>query len=402
MCVTGNVPLCGDGVLYGLSVMEIMLSAKPVSGSAFWALKTVSPVDGSVGWTVVDDEYQVQPQAGAFLYALRFAADRAEGTCRTYSRHLSLYFTWLAETRRDWRRVGAADLASFVQWLQRTPPRRGRYDRPRGRSEVICLPGDEPVRSASTINGITTAVRELYGWLAAHDQIDAGIARRLSAARVRKKDPQRRPEVLDDDQVRRLLGVCTNARDRFLVQLLWRCGLRLSEALGLRREDLHFLPSSEHVGCPVPGAHVHVIRREGNENGAWAKSRWPRYVPAARELVDAYAAYRWQRAEVAAAAGSDFVFVNLWGGMIGRALRPATVEELFVRYSAQIGFKARPHMLRHAFGTALARAGTPVDVIQHLLGHAWITSTQVYLHPSWEQMRRAVERVPTAPSGSQS
>jgi integrase/recombinase XerD len=355
-------------------------------------------VDGSVGWTVVDDEYEVQPQAAAFLYALRFAADRAEGTCRTYSRHLSLYFTWLAENRRDWRQIGAADLASFVLWLQRTPTRRGRYGGPRARSEIIRLSVDEPVRSASTVNGITTAVREFYGWLAAHDQVDTGIVRRLSAARVRKKDPQRRPEVLADDQVQRLLGVCTNARDRFLVQLLWRCGLRLSEALGLRREDLHFLPSSEHVGCQVPGAHVHVIRREGNENGAWAKSRWPRYVPAPRELVDAYVAYRWERAEVPAAAASDFVFVNLWGGMIGRALRPATVEELFVRYSALVGFKARPHMLRHAFGTALAQAGTPVDVIQHLLGHAWITSTQVYLHPSWEQMRCAVERVSVASS----
>ncbi len=46
---------------------------------AFWALETRSPVDGKVGWTVVDDDYQVQPQAAAFLYALRFAGDRAEG-----------------------------------------------------------------------------------------------------------------------------------------------------------------------------------------------------------------------------------------------------------------------------------------------------------------------------------
>ncbi|HEY6424677.1 MAG TPA: tyrosine-type recombinase/integrase [Pseudonocardiaceae bacterium] len=376
-----------------------MSSTEPVSGSAFWALKTVSSVDGSVGWTVLDDEYQVQPQAAAFLYALRFAADRAEGTCRTYSRHLSLYFTWLAESRRDWRNVGAADLASFVLWLQRTPTRTGRNGGARRQPARTRLALDEPVRGASTVNGITTAVRELYGWLAVHDQVDTAIARRLSATRVRKKHPQRRPEVLADDQVQRLLEVCSNARDRFLVQLLWRCGLRLSEALGLRREDLHFLPSSEHVGCRVPGAHVHVIRRDHNENGAWAKSRWPRYVPAPREVVDAYTAYRWERAEVPAAAASDFVFVNLWGGTVGRALRPATVEDLFVRQSALVGFKARPHMLRHAFGTALAQAGTPVDVIQHLLGHAWITSTQVYLHPSWEQMRCAVERVSTASQG---
>jgi len=361
---------------------------------AFWALETRSAVDGKVGWTVVGDDYEVQPQAAAFLYALRFAADRAEGTCRTYAHHLSLFFSWVAETGRDWAMVGADDLASFVLWLERTPSRRGRRrGHEQSRPDVVRLAGGETVRGASTVNGITTAVRELYRWLADHDQVDPRLAGRLSVARVRKKHPQRRPQHLEVEQVRALMAGCKNDRDRFLVVVMWRCGLRLSEALGLRREDVHFLPSSEHAGCAVPGAHVHVIRRDGNENGAWAKSRWPRYVPAGREVVGAYGAYRRERDGFPAAGASDFVFVNLWGGAVGRALRPATVEDLFVRQSNHLGFRARPHMLRHSFGTAMAEAGVAVEVIQQLLGHAWITSTQVYLHPSWEQMRGAVERV---------
>jgi len=60
---------------------------------AFWAMPTVSPVDGRTAWTVVDDDCVVQPEAAEFLFALRFASDRAEGTCRTYARHLSLFFT---------------------------------------------------------------------------------------------------------------------------------------------------------------------------------------------------------------------------------------------------------------------------------------------------------------------
>lgn len=367
---------------------------------AFWALKTVAAVDGRVGWTVIDDDYEVQPQSAAYLYAMRFAGDRAEGTCRTYAHHLSLFFTWLAETNRDWRRVGADDLASFVLWLERTPSRRGPFRRHNARPEPLRLSLGEAVRAPSTVNGITTAVRELYGWLADHDQVDARLARRLSASRVRKRNVKRPPQHLSVDQVQALLAACTNARDRFLVMVMWRCGLRLSEALGLRRDDLHFLPSSEHLDCTVPGAHVHVIRREGNENGTWAKSRWPRYVPAGREVVEAYAGYRWERSEVRAAEGSDFVFVNLWGGTVGRALRPASVEDLFVRQSRLVGFRARPHMLRHSFGTALADAGVAVDVIQQLLGHAWITSTQVYLHPSWEQMRAAVGRLAAVPAGA--
>lgn len=194
----------------------------------------------------------MQPQAAAFLYALRFAGDRAEGTCRTYAHPLSLFFTWVSEAGRDWTAMGADDLASFVLWLERTPSRRGRRGRGRSRPDVVRLAGGEPVRAASTVNGVTTAVRELYRWLADHDQFDPRLAGRLSASRMHKKHPQRRPQHLGVEQVRALMAGCTNDRDRFLVMVMWRCGLRLSEALGLRREDVHFLPSSEHVAAPCP------------------------------------------------------------------------------------------------------------------------------------------------------
>jgi hypothetical protein len=63
-----------------------------------------------------------------------------------------------------------------------------------------------------------------------------------------------------------------------LVLLLCRAGLRRSEAVGLRREDIHFLVDSSGLGCGFPGSHLHVVRRD-NINGAWAKSRHSRTVP---------------------------------------------------------------------------------------------------------------------------
>ena len=74
---------------------------------------------------------------------------------------------------------------------------------------------------------------------------------------------------------RRLLRACRSARDRLLVLLLARAGLRRGELVGLRREDLHFLIDASSLGCSFPGSHLHVVRRP-NSNGAWAKSRHSR------------------------------------------------------------------------------------------------------------------------------
>ena len=76
-----------------------------------------------------------------------------------------------------------------------------------------------------------------------------------------------------------VLGACRSARDRLIVLLMARAGLRRSEVLGLRRSDVHLLADSRVLGCEVARAHLHVVRREDNPNGAVAKSRRQRVVP---------------------------------------------------------------------------------------------------------------------------
>ena len=78
--------------------------------------------------------------------------------------------------------------------------------------------------------------------------------------------------------------------------LLLHTGLRIGEALGLRRCDMHVLPDSRGLGCATVGAHVHV-RHRANPNGALAKSRFPRTVPASDAVLAAYADYQYERAE---------------------------------------------------------------------------------------------------------
>jgi site-specific recombinase XerD len=173
-----------------------------------------------------------------------------------------------------------------------------------------------------------------------------------------------------------------------------RAGLRRGEVVGLRRGDLHFVVDATGLGCPVQGAHLHVVRRD-NVNGAWAKSRRARMVPVDSLVVQANDDYVAERHRCRRARDSDFVLANLFGEPVGEAMAPGAINELLQRLSrrAELDRPVHPHMLRHGFGSSVMEAGATLDEAQRLLGHASISSTQVYLHPSEERLRVAVERV---------
>jgi site-specific recombinase XerD len=270
-------------------------------------------------------------------------------------------------------------------------------------------------RSAATVEGILAAVVEFVRFGASRGWCEPAVAERLASRTelrfaprgwdrgersgrpvvnrrvVRRRRVQRPPETLTAIQVGALVDACSNRRDRFIVEALYATGLRVSELCGLRLADLHLVPSATHLGCPVSGAHLHVVRRQDNENGALAKSVWPRVLPATKALVACHDAYRFERDAVAEAAESDYLLVNLYRAPMGRALAPDGVERLFVRLSARVGFRARPHMLRHSFASEVALTTKDPALVKELLGHASIVSSDIYMHARWDDMRAAVE-----------
>ncbi|MGH9091875.1 MAG: tyrosine-type recombinase/integrase [Acidimicrobiales bacterium] len=381
----------------------------------FWAQRTVSPADGRVGWTVVDDRYVEHELAAVWLRVLVDAQDRSVGTARAYAGRLALYLSWAATAGIDPVAPEVDQLAAFARWLERTPSRKHRPGRERRRAVQPAVAVLGSARSAATVEGILAAVVEFVRFGASRGWCDPAVAARLSSRTelrfvprgwdrgertgrpavnrrvVRRRRAVRPPEVLTASQVGALVDVCSNVRDRFIVEALYATGLRVSELCGLRLADLHLVPSAAHLGCNVAGAHLHVVRREGNENGALAKSAWPRVVPVTKALVVCHDAYRFERDTVAEAAESDYLLVNLWRAPMGRALFPDGVEKLFVRLSARVGLRARPHMLRHSFASEVALATKDPALVKELLGHASVASSDVYLHARWDDMRAAVE-----------
>jgi site-specific recombinase XerD len=381
----------------------------------FWAQQTVSPMDGRVGWTVVDDRYVEHPRAAEYLRVLVDGEGRSIGTARTYAGRIALYLTWSGTTGVDELSPSVEQLASFARWLERTPSRKHRPGRDRRQAGDPGVATLAPARSPGTVDGILIAAVELVRFAASRGWTEPAVAEALSVRqllafpparwdrgerrdapvvrrrRVRRRRVEKPPATLTNNEVGALVDACSNVRDRFVVEALYATGLRVAELCGLHLVDLHLVPSASHLGCSVAGPHLHVARREDNENGALAKSLWPRVVPVTKELVWLHDAYRAARDAVPEAAASDYLLVNLWRGPRGRALSVDAVEQLFRRLSSKVGFPARPHMLRHSFASEVALVTKDPALVKELLGHASVASTDVYLHARWDDMRAAVD-----------
>ena len=379
----------------------------------------VSLPSGARYWTVLDDELAVVTVADRFLRHVRFGRDGAESTTKSYAYSLALFLRWCGRTGRDWQ-AGVEQLGLFMTWLAHDgsslSPASVCQD---GAGVVLAGPGVAPARGARRINGVLTAVRSMVVHTVADGQAGGHLVPLLyeladdrdlpggtrdgdgqmhwrMRARHRRREPERPVERAGDADIVALLHACRSARDRLIMLLMARAGLRRGELCGRRRSDAHLLVDSRPLGCQVARAHLHVLRREDNPNDAWSKSRRQRMVPLDFLTVQAFDSYALERQQVPQAADSDFVLVNLFRPPLGAPMRPDAIGELLTAASRRAGIvpAIRPHQLRHAFGSNVADAGAGIDVVADLLGHAAVGSSQVYLHPDRSRLRAAVEAVP--------
>jgi site-specific recombinase XerD len=382
------------------------LGTLELSDPSFRAERAVLPSDETTVWVIVDREYRLHSEGCAFLSGLR-SLDRSPNTERVYAGRTALYLSYCAAAGLNWSHISVPALTGFLHWLAETPLA------PRGRKPKL----QRRYRSESSANAVVTTVYEFlrfggrYGWVPTEvidrltepkflrflppgmDPGENDQHRTVRTKTVRYRVAEAGYEWLATDQVEVLLRLARNARDRFLIGLMSCTGMRIGEALGMRREDVHLLSDSRALGCQIRGPHVHVLRRRRNTNGALAKTLHPRSIPVTADVVGLYAEAQFERDKVPAADESDMVFVNLFRGTVGRAMTYSSAKDLFDRLSAEAGFAARPHMLRHAAATQWIRSGVDRDVVQALLGHVSASSMNPYLHASDTDKRAAIERV---------
>jgi integrase/recombinase XerD len=281
----------------------------------------------------------------------------------SYLRHVTIERGLSGHTVSAYRR----DLGGYVEWLgaegvtdtaEVTPAIVGRFITERA--------GAEPPPAASSLARLQSSVRGWHRFLAREGIEDDDPSGRLRPP----KAPRRLPKALTIDQVERLLSAPSaeeplGIRDRALLELLYATGARVSEAVGLDVDDL---------------AHGDVLRLRG-------KGSKERIVPIgsyARAAVDAYLTR--VRPQLAAAGRSSArLFLGARGAPLSRQSAWLIIRSAAER--AHIATEVSPHTLRHSFATHLLQGGADVRVVQELLGHASVATTQIYTHVSVDTLR---------------
>ncbi|UIJ59698.1 site-specific integrase [Amycolatopsis acidiphila] len=316
------------------------------------------------------------------------AIDRSPNTVRAYAHDLRDYFEFLHCRGLHWDRVALEDLGRFVTWL-RLPV--GARD-----GRVAMLPWVEANLAAATVNRKLSALASFYEFHQRHGVELGELLTRWRPGRrggswqpflahlgarperhraISLRAERRPPRELSQAEMTALIGSCDRLRDKFLLNLLKGTGLRIGEALGLRHEDLD------------ARRRLVAVRPRRNVNRARAKT-WSREVPADADLFRLYSDYLH---EEYGTLDCDYVFVNLWGSPVGAPMSYATVDRLVRRLRARTGIAFSPHLFRHSYATGLLRRGVAAEIVQHLLGHASISTTvDTYSHLGVEDARRAL------------
>ncbi|WP_181164218.1 tyrosine-type recombinase/integrase [Microbacterium foliorum] len=367
------------------------------------------PFSGSRLWLVVHSE-DFEPVVEARDFAMYLLGrGRSENTIRSYMPKVAAFLNWADQKAVDWRTITLPQMAKFKTSLE--GPRLTKAGEDEGAPTKAM-----PPRKPRTVNLTLTAVHEFLrfcvksGWVersvterlveptyltntpAGFDAGEHGQYRYKFVSELRAKVSTKAPKTLTRDQVTAAVDATTTARDRFLLLLLDGTGMRIGEALGLRRSDLHFLPDSTALGCEVAGAHVEIARRSDNANRAWAKSRMDRAVPVLGNVVAAYRDYCIERDEIVHDDDSDYVFVSLSVANAGTPLTYSAVMRLFASLRQRTGYPAlRPHLFRHTAATRMRREGVDIAVLQALLGHSSPQSTAIYAHVLDDELRAAAE-----------
>ncbi len=283
---------------------------------------------------------------------------RAAHTLEAYRRDLTRYAATLeARGRTDIGDVSTQDVAEFLAGLRE------------GDSE-------HPPLAASSAGRAVVAVRGLHAFAAAE-----GLASGDPARFVRPPAPPKRlPKAISIPDVERLIGAAETGaaalRDKALLELLYGTGARISEAVGLDVDDLLLAGESRSARMPD------TVRLSG-------KGGKQRLVPVgsyARQSIEAYLIRA--RPALAAASGrtsaSPALFLNARGGRLTRQGAWGVLRNAAARAGVA---EVSPHVLRHSFATHLLDGGADVRVVQELLGHASVTTTQVYTLVTVDKLR---------------
>jgi integrase/recombinase XerD len=300
-----------------------------------------------------------------FLAYLEFERGLSRNTLDAYRTDLLQYGRFLEERDQSALDATPGDVSDFLEALARGgPPSGSGTPGADGRSSGEAPP--RPPASPATIHRKSACLRSFYRHLRRDGLLDTDPTASLSTPRRAKKLPQ----VLTRGEVEKLLaqphGTEPSAlRDRALLEVMYACGLRASEAIGLELMDVD--------------VEEGVLRARG-------KGSKERVVPIGQAALKAVRIYLERgRPKLVKGAPETHLFVNFRGGHLTRQ----GLYKIVRRHAQTAGLADRmsPHTLRHTFATHLLSGGCDLRSVQEMLGHADVSTTQLYTHLSSERLK---------------
>ncbi len=286
------------------------------------------------------------PDRAVDAYLRHIAIERglSEHTVAAYARDLARYTAWLTgHGVDDIAAVTAAQLAAFA-----------------GESAAA-----DPPPAASSIARLQSSVRGLHRFLAREGIVDADPSMRVRPP----KQPARLPKALTVDQVGRLLDGhaddTAGLRDAALLELLYATGARVSEAVGL---DVDSVADRELVRLRGKGGKERIV-----PVGSFARQALDAYLTRARPELSRRG------------TATPRLFIGVRGAPLSRQSAWLIIRRAAER--AGLAAHVSPHTLRHSFATHLLQGGADVRVVQELLGHASVATTQIYTHVTVDALR---------------
>ena len=285
------------------------------------------------------------PEGTRFLAHLQEERGLSPRTCAAYRHDLERFSAELAAQEiTDPDRVGEHEIRRYIARLHRQG------------------------LGARSIQRLLSATRSFYRWLMREGLADHNPAAAVKAPKIRRK----LPGTLDTDAVARLLDIRDDSplavRDKAIMELFYSSGLRLSELASLRWD--HIDSASGLV----------TVRGKGNKT---------RVVPVGSHAATALAKWRQVRGNFA-----GFEVAAIFVSSRGRPISPRTIQSRIRYWARRQGLpqKVYPHLLRHSFASHLLESSGDLRAVQELLGHADISTTQVYTHLDFQHLASVYDK----------
>jgi len=286
----------------------------------------------------------LSPSIDAFLSMVSVEKGLAWNTVQAYGRDLAKLANYLQSRGiSSWREVDATQIRSFISSLRASG------------------------LSSRTVARHGVTVRQLLSFLQAERHIKTALLPSFSLPRP----PHKLPQILSAEDIRKLLAQPDGAkplgaRDRAMLEILYASGLRVSELVTLQTAQVNF--QGDYLIVKGKGGKTRAV-----PFGRWARERLTDYLASARRAL-------------LKRRSSAYLFVN----RSGKPLTRQGFWKLIRTYALAAGIEKRvtPHTLRHSFATHLLEGGADLRSVQEMLGHADISTTQIYTHVDGARLKK--------------